>query len=143
MIDVPCELRHLLSIQVQYAQEDQVSDFSRGSELFETHARTLLHGDTVMACFGVMPLWDGVGQAWSVLSDAVLKDHPIELSRRVKYWLSNVEKREGIYRIQAAIADGHWEGIRWIKWLGFEHEGVMRNYGLQGHGDFHLYARIH
>ncbi len=143
MRDIPCCYDHLRDVRVQQVQEMQVGDFSGSEEVLATHARALVDDGLVLACFGVIPMWDGVGQAWAILSDEVLEDRPMELSRTVKQWLDDIEKREGFHRIQAAVAHNHWAGYRWIKWLGFKCGCKMENYGLGGSGDFHLYARVH
>ncbi len=143
MQDVPCLPEHLASIQAQEYQLSQVGGSVVDSKVLYTHARALIHEDVVLACFGVAPLWSGVWQAWSLLSEDVLTKHPICLSRHVKHWLEQIEREEGMHRVQAAVADGHRSAHRWISWLGFQREGLMHNYGLEGHGDFYLYARVH
>lgn len=143
MIDVPCEMEDVRRVTIQGAQISQVDEFSdEGSELLPIYARCLKQDHRPLACFGVMPVWRGVGQAWAVLSEEILKDHPICLSRSAKMWLEHVERREKLRRIQAAVAVGHTSGQHWIQWLGFRYEGLMLNYGLGGRGDFHLYARV-
>ena len=144
MRDIPCELAHLTQIEVQNVQIKNTSDFAPVAESLPTHARTLMAEDGhVLVCFGVMPMWEGVAQAWSMLSDAALKDHPMELSRSARCWLGSVAERDALKRIQATVAADHKAGHRWIKWLGFKNPRLMQNYGMGGKGDFYLYERTY
>ena len=143
VVDMSCDLDHVLRVKLQSVQIGQISDFVPMESLLSTYARTLEVQGCVIACFGVTPLWDGVVEAWALLSDEVLKDYPITLSKSVLKWLDYIEKREGIRRIQSSIAEEHVEAIRWIRWLGFKRcEGLMKNYGIGGVGNFYRFARI-
>lgn len=94
----------------------------------------------IVGCAGIVPLWPGVGQAWAVLSDTALA-HPVTLTRAVEREMRRIESDHGLHRIQATVAETHVSGRRWLAWLGFELEGLMRNYGHGGAGDFWMYGR--
>ena len=136
MIDIPCELEHVRKVWSQPAQTLQRVSFEGWDDLPD-YGRTLSHEGRILACFGVAPLWEGVAEAWALLSVEVLKDFPVALSRSVWNWLEHIERRESLRRVQASVADGHEAGHRWVRWLGFDYEGRMACYGIGGHGDFH------
>lgn len=94
----------------------------------------------IIGCAGIVPLWPGVGHAWAVLSDAVLA-YPVALTRTADREMTRIECRLGLRRVQATVAEDHVAGRRWLAWLGFEVEGLMRNYGPDGTGDYWLYGR--
>lgn len=148
MIVVICELDHIEAVSVRPEEEDERQEMLRTlkalphmDQLLSGYARTLMKDDTVLACFGVWPMWPGVGRAWSLISAAARK-HPKTLYRSVKRCLETVESRDEMHRIEATVRLGHPSAHSWIRHLGFEREGLMRNYGQFGMGDSHLYARI-
>ena len=92
-----------------------------------------------VACGGVVLLWRGVGEAWS-LSAAGLGPFALRLHRTVAARLAEAEAGHGLHRIQASVRSDNNEGRRWLARLNFREEGVMRGYGPMGH-DFVRVAR--
>ncbi len=145
---VPAQPQHLRDVKIEdEAITKLLSDHSDttigGSpEILRTRARTMLLGGRPIACFGVIPMWSGVVQAWALLSHEALEHHSRALSRYVLRRLHQLEDEKGVVRIQAAVADGFLASHRWHQFLGFEVEGYMRRYGADGVGGFYLYARV-
>ncbi len=46
-----------------------------------------------------------------------------------------------LVRVEAVVKSDFAAGVRWVEHLGFKREGTMRNYGIDGVGDYDLYAR--
>ena len=148
MIVVVCEIDHIEAVTVRAEEEEERQEMirmlrsaPRMEELLSSYARTLMHDDVVLACFGVWPMWPGVGRAWSLISAAARK-YPKALYSSVKRCLETIEARDDMHRIEATVRSGHPSAHSWIRHLGFQREGLMRNYGQFGIGDSHLYARI-
>lgn len=99
----------------------------------------LLDGDPV-GCGGVVLLWPGVGEAWSLSAESAAAI-PLALHRAVREGLAEAQMRYRLHRIQAAVLACHVVGRRWLALLGFEEEGTMRKYGPGGH-DFVRMARV-
>lgn len=110
--------------------------------IVSSSARTLVNESEVLACFGIWPLWPGVGRAWAMLSETILLRYPLTLHREVSQCLGYIEERDDYHRIEAVVRVGHAAGHRWIRRLGFRREGLMQNYGYGGTIGYHLYARI-
>ncbi len=90
----------------------------------------------IIACGGLVPMWEGCASAWSILSaDAGL--HFLRLHRTVLMQMEQSTYR----RIQATVDQSFEEGHRWIQALGFHYEGTMTGYNPDG-TDACLYARI-
>ena len=92
-----------------------------------------------VGCGGVVLLWPGVGEAWS-LSAQGLGRHARALHRIVAERLRAAQAGHGLHRIQASVLADNTPGRRWLACLGFREEGVMRGYGPLG-DDFVLVAR--
>ena len=142
---IVCEFEHLFRVDFQPLQgkqdmRDEFMDTPEMRAMLENNAVTLLDGDDVLACVGVSPQRKGVCAAWAFLSARAI-GKPVFLTRSVRRFLDTIEQYDGYRRIEAAVAVEHGAGHRWIRSLGFEHEGRMKNYGVGGQGDFDLYAR--
>ena len=44
-------------------------------------------------------------------------------------------------RIQASVHTNDQQAIRYVEWLGFENEGLMKKYGPDG-SDYYRFARV-
>ncbi len=140
---IPFEAAHLSCVAPQGAQRgvsEKLSPATADSLALADLAFSAVQEGYVVGCAGIVPLWPGVGQAWAVLSDTALS-HPVILTRAAMRELQRIEEQLGLHRVQATVAEDHIEGRRWLAWLGFEVEGLMRNYGPEGEGDFWLYGR--
>ena len=84
--------------------------------------------------------WAGVGRVWTWINEEA-KQHALSLSRIVSNtllpWLD-----ETFVRLDAEIKINDLIAQRWAESFGFYREATMRSYGLNGKGDFYLYARI-
>lgn len=114
---------------------------SGGLAIDMEHAVTLLEDGIPIACGGVVPLWDGVGGAWAVISESATK-YPVRMVRVPRVTLARAEAERGYKRIQMTVCEElDRKTSEWPKSLGFELEGVMRNYGVGGVGNHFMYSR--
>lgn len=136
----PAHLGRVVPQAVQAGIAGRLDRATADSLAFADCAFSAVAAGRIVGCAGIVPLWPGVGHAWAVLSDTALAE-PLTLTRAVQRALARIEAAQGLRRIQATVAEEHVAGRRWLAWLGFEVEGLMRNYGPQGTGDFWLYGR--
>jgi RimJ/RimL family protein N-acetyltransferase len=100
------------------------------------HAFAAVCDDRVLGCGGMTELWENRAQIWALVS----KDagpHMLGIHRAVEGFLKQTTHR----RIEAYVLVGFKPGERWLKRLGFEHEGTMRAYSPEG-DDYELFARV-
>ena len=95
---------------------------------------------TIVASAGLVPLWKGVAEAWMISSDDVGR-HRIKVARQLRVMFDEVMWHRGIYRAQANIHHKFEKAIRLAEWLGFENEGLMRRFGIEG-ADYIRYAKV-
>ena len=97
----------------------------------------------IIGCGGIIPLWTGVGEAWVATDLDPIRQK--SLGRRGLYILKkqivDTEKTYFFHRIQAAVEVNFEVGIRLAFALGFQYEGLMRRYGVDGK-DYHRFSRI-
>ena len=143
---VPCTPEYLAAVRMPV--EIGISDTRQnvlGDPAAETFLRdyawALLTPDPI-AVVGIFPRWQAVGYAFAMLSEEAVLHHGLSVTRTTKAALRYAECQLGMRRIEAAVKVGEGAAIRWIEALGFGFEGVMRNFGPGGVGDFGLYARL-
>lgn len=90
---------------------------------------------------GVQVLYEGVGEAWTLLSDEIVSEHPMAMSRFAIQWMDRLQRTRGIVRIHTICEDSETH-LEWVKVLGFEPEGLMKNAGIGGKGDFWMCGRV-
>lgn len=99
-----------------------------------------LTGDKPIAVVGLQQLCPGVGEVWSVTSEAI-HECPIAFHRSVLDVLHHYELKLELHRLQLTVRASFVDGIRWAKSLGFTQEAVMKKYG-PNQEDYCLFARI-
>jgi len=95
---------------------------------------------TILAIAGVTLFWDGVAEVWTITSDEVEK-FPMGYARAIKEIIDFYIKELKLKRLQATCPRSMPCGDRWFKFLGFEKESLMKNFGPDG-DDYYLYVRL-
>jgi len=101
-------------------------------------AGTILADGRVIAVFGFIEMWPGVCEVF-VLPSKYLHQYSIGFAKCVKRAL-NSGIFETYHRIQIQAMDDDLHN-RWLKFLGFELEGVFKKYDAQGN-DYKMWARV-
>ena len=130
---------HLAALRLQPAQASfgqYMADLEYGAKLANGHAFTGLDGNVVVGCAGLVEMWDNRAMAWALLGSNAGR-HFVQIHRAVKGFFDQAQWR----RIEATVDCEFKAGQRWIKLLGFEHEGRLHCYTPDGK-DHDLFARI-
>lgn len=101
---------------------------------------TLEQGNEILAVGGVHIMWFGVGEAWLLVSPKAL-EKPVALARYSKQLLNAIVGKTDIRRIQASVHCDDERAFQFANWLGFDYEGKMRKYGVEG-DDYYRLARV-
>lgn len=100
---------------------------------------TLLYNGVVLAIMGYYELWPGVIEVW-VLPSKHIPKYARPYLRIVKRYINGISEHCNAHRLQtSAISDALHD--RWMSYLGFESEGVMRKYTATG-TDYTMWARL-
>lgn len=90
---------------------------------------TLLVNSNIVLAGGIIPLWHGVAEGWVMCSQKVF-DHKIRAASSVKKRLDYLCINNNIRRLQTAVKEEFYTGVRFAEWLGLKKEGLMKYYGL-------------
>lgn len=87
---------------------------------------------TVAACAGIdLFEWGGVGSAWAAIGP-LGRQHSLLVARGVLRGLQDLIRQHGLVRVEADALADFARARRWLGWMGFEDEGVMRLRGPRG-----------
>ncbi len=136
MIVVPFESEHLDLLHLQGAQAFVELGKTYALRLDKQDSWTALEGDTVLACAGVIRAWPGRALAWALIGQEA-GAHFVALTRAVRRYMDMIPDR----RVEAVTDSNFEQGHRWLRMLGFAHEGRLRLYTPDGR-DVDLYARL-
>lgn len=103
-------------------------------------AYTIIDGEEIIGCWGIVRLWGGVGEAWTVFSAAVAR-HPLWLHKTARRMIQDVMAGMGLDRLQVNVLAGSGRNCRWVERLGFHSEGTMERFGQNGE-DYIRYALL-
>jgi len=112
--------------------------------MLETYARVgeiwgaRKDGNTV-AFAGIHPVWQGVGQVWLLFNkeaEALGKSVIKETKRVLQLYFDN-----GCRRLQTYVLADKEVAVRFIEFLGFKQEGLMKNF-YKDKSDVYIYARL-
>lgn len=136
---VPFQLAHFYALKVQPAQAQALrfvtEDMVR--KIVGTDAHSLIEGDEILACAGIIEIYPGRAAAWSFLSVNAGK-RMVAITKAFKKHIWN----SPIKRIEITVDSDFHNGHRLANILGFTLEAArMTAYSMPG-GDCALYARI-
>lgn len=143
---VPFETRHALEMDLRdfdrlgIGREGGREELARLADAYAAAGQcwTALEGESVVGCGGVAVQPGGTGNAWALTSPLVGK-HELVFARAVRRLITAAEIECGLNRIQTTVHQRHDVPRRWFAFLGFEREGLMRNF--IGNDNYYLYAR--
>jgi hypothetical protein len=99
-------------------------------------AMTVIEGERILLCGGIIPEGPTSGLMWAVLTKGAGR-HMTFFHRGVLRFID----MQGLRRIEATVEKGFGEGCRWLKLMGFKYEGDMEAYGVDGK-DHERWARV-
>jgi hypothetical protein len=127
-------------IDIQSAQQSGASLIDLSTDLTpwsdEGLAWTAEHEDQILACWGMIPQWQGRGVVWSILSKNC-GPHFVVIHKSALSFLAGLDMR----RLEAQVDVGFDQGVRWMRLLGFELESYKRAFRPDG-ADMLEFVRI-
>lgn len=101
-------------------------------------AWTAWHDEQPVCAFGVSRLFTGVGSGWAYGTKQMRSVMPA-VTRFALRVVRPLLVREGFRRVEVRTAVDHDLSHRWLEHLGFQREGIAKDYGANGL-DFLTYA---
>ena len=93
-----------------------------------------------VAIFGLVLLWDGVGEAWSLFSEKARR-YPIAMTKGANAFFDICEILYTLHRLQITVRSEDKRAMSWASFLGFKEEGLLRAFS-QDKKDYYMMRRI-
>ncbi len=125
-----------------YLKDELIERRDMGAVTSEGPKNTFYDSETgeILAIAGVQIFWGGVAEVWTITSRYADK-YSVGFARAIKECMEFYIKSLDLRRLQATCPKSMPCGDRWFKFLGFEKEGLMKNFGPEGE-DYYLFARV-
>ena len=102
-------------------------------------ALTLIVDGRILCIVGFYMLWDGVMDVY-VLPSIYIPKYPVIFVKTIRRYVKSLGSTFNVHRMQStALADEASD--KWMKAVGFEEEGVLRQYS-KDKSDYKMWARI-
>jgi len=137
MILVEFEARHARQILDGQVNDDtfrppiQISQFVDKMVVPDMSFTAVVNG-SIVACGGIYPVWDGVGEAWFLGSHLIHK-YTKTIVKELRMHLHGIMEAHQLHRVQAHILEDWPNARRWIRFLDMQEEGVLRKFSPDGH----------
>lgn len=102
---------------------------------------TVMEGERILGCGGMIMQWPGVGLMW-LMATKELKSRPRTLLRIANDILQRLRGKMNIHRFQVYVDPAEPRHIRFVEALGFTFEGRMIQHTID-RKDHLLYARTY
>lgn len=140
---VPFHPEHVKLMQIREQELKGIFAFEKAWEgLTKLHkvsiALTMCYDGRILGSMGFLDMWPGVCEVW-VIPSRHLDRYGLVFARAVKRNLQTLIDDDKMHRIQVTAIDDNRHN-RWLEWLGFKCEGVMKNYSYQKQ-DFKMWSR--
>ena len=127
-------------MQAQEDLREQMLAEDWADEYLRRCARTLWHLDAPVGVMGINPMWKGVAQVWAFLSPEILA-HPFGVSKATLRLLVEAERDFSLHRLQATSRCDFHRATGFLRFLGFQIEGKLRQYAPD-QSDYFLWGRV-
>ena len=112
-------------------------------EVPDDNTYTIIFESQIVGVGGLQVKWEGVGLLWLMLT-ADCKKHGffgLIALRAIEDKMNYLIERNNLWRAEAAVRTDFPQAIKMIEFLGFQREGLMRQY-CPDKADSYLYSKI-
>ena len=142
---IPFEPKHIDLIEAREHEATGLLAFGNVTERLTALAHaskdcgTFIADGKIICCAGYLELRPGVIEVWVIPSVHIPK-YILEYLRIFKGYMDHLSNDLNYHRIQTSCLDDKLHH-RWMKWLGMESEGVMRQYTAKRE-NFCMFSRV-
>jgi RimJ/RimL family protein N-acetyltransferase len=109
-------------------------------DLSSGYSISVIRNGHLLGSGGIFPIWDGLGEAWVIPSELVQK-HKKMFVKLIRENMARMTDEFQFRRLQATARADAPKSRRFLEFLGFEREGLLKAYGPDG-ADHVLFAKI-
>lgn len=142
---IPFHYTHLNMMEFRESEYSLINSFIDYEEKIKTcpveglSFSGVCFGD-IVCCFGIIPLWQGVYEAW-LLPCKDLTKNKLRFHKSSLKFFEYVADRLNIHRLQINVNRQNCLAYKWAKKCYFIEEGLLREYGPDK-SDFYIMSRL-
>lgn len=142
---VPFTWHHIAAMDLrpdELGDQTSIKDYIERAKVYAVRGpcfTAIMEGEGVLMCYGFLPYWSGVYEAWALTSYLVEK-HPVTVIRKAQSLFNQVESDLNAHRLQITVKCDNKRALRFAEALRFRSEGVLKAYGPNG-SDYFMMAR--
>lgn len=126
--------------EISPANREQIGDLDAlEAVIVPEFSRTAFHVERPIAVAGVVPVLNGVGVGWVLVDESAPRT--VSLLRAMRRGLCEVAQQGPFHRIQADVRRSFLQGQKFLRVLGFAHEGPLEAYTSDG-TDYERFAFV-
>lgn len=142
---VPFTWHHIAAMNIrpdELGDQTSIKDYIERAKIYAQRGpcyTAIFESEGVAMCWGFLPYWKGVYEAWALTSYLVEK-HPIATIRTAQSIFNHIESDLQAHRLQITVKANNKRSMRFAEALRFRPEGVLKSYGPNG-SDYVMMAR--
>jgi hypothetical protein len=142
---IPFHYTHLNMMEFRESEYSLINSFIDYEEKIKTcpveglSFSGVCFGD-IVCCFGIIPLWQGVYEAW-LLPCKDLTKNKLRFHKSSLKFFEYVAEKLNIHRLQINVNSQNCLAYKWAKKCYFTEEGLLREYGPDK-SDFYIMSRL-
>jgi len=105
------------------------------------HSATITLNDKPVICFGFIPLWQGVAEAWALI-DVEIGTKTVPFAKVTKHIFMGIGSVMGLHRLQMYVQQDSKRAIRYAEFCNFKQEGLLKQYSPVK-DNFYIYGRYY
>jgi len=137
---IPFDVEHLYLMDLRDRDKLMDWDLVKTIRNAENIGVTYVIDDKPIASGGVIPMWEGVGTSWMACSKDY-KNYAVSVGRYMLDTISSAFDIFDLRRIQATCDEKDEESIKFHEWAGYEKEGILKRYGIDGSNHI-MFAKV-
>ncbi len=127
-----------LEYAIEHAIEKELKMVDFRYDLIDGY--TALVDDKIIMVGGIMPIWEGVGEAWAFITEDA-KNNLIKSYRCVRDMFNKLIEEKQWRRVTASCLSDFRQGQNMLEHLGFVYEGCLRQHSQEGI-DMYIYGKL-
>jgi len=143
---IPFSSHHINFLSLDPFQQNLMDNMMDYKNWFVAQSRmgysaTITVYDKPTVCFGFIPLWQGVAEAW-MLVDVDIRTKTVPFLRNTKHIFLGIGSIMGLHRLQMYVHEHNQRAIRYAEYAKFKREGLLMNYSPIKE-NYYCYGRLY
>ena len=144
---IPFSVHHINFLKLDQYQAESINNMPGYKDWFLAQSKlgyssTITVDDKPTLCFGFIPLWQGVAEAWLLVDHIDISAVKVPFLRITKHIFVGISAVMGLHRVQMYVHQDNERAIKYAEFAKFKREGLLMNYSPIKE-NYYCYGRIY